>query len=132
MHGISVEEQSGKCDVKHAYFSDLFQAKETQHNLVMELIHSRVSEVDNNSVLAPFSMEEFRVALMHMTSDLAPGLDGLNPAIYKHFGTFLERKSFLQPARSLRMVLCLLRLMRQTLIMMLVAYPYAMSFTKFF
>lgn len=43
----------------------------------------------NEFLLAPFTMEEFKLALFHMDYDKSLEHDGLNPAFLKKFGIFV-------------------------------------------
>lgn len=44
-----------------------------------------VTEDDNQCLLRPLEIEEFKQALIQMHSDKASELDGLNPAFFKKF-----------------------------------------------
>lgn len=52
---------------------------------VTGLIEPVVTDSDNNRLLAPFSANEFRRAILHMHPTKAPGPDGMNPAFYQKF-----------------------------------------------
>lgn len=45
----------------------------------------KLNEDDNATLLAPFTIEEFRKAIFQMHNGKSPGLDGLNPTFYKKF-----------------------------------------------
>lgn len=72
-------------DVATSYFNNLFQTKNNCNSFMYIIIifHFCISSYDNDSLLAPFSMEEFHLALFEMNSDKSPGYDGLNSASYK-------------------------------------------------
>nr|KYP48093.1 Transposon TX1 uncharacterized [Cajanus cajan] len=61
----------------HQYFETLFR--------IINHIPTKITEEENNKLLNPFSLEEFRVALFSMHGDKSPGPDGLNPGFYKRF-----------------------------------------------
>ncbi|XP_019181689.1 PREDICTED: uncharacterized protein LOC109176754 [Ipomoea nil] len=50
-----------------------------------ESIQPRVTDVHNASLLRPFEESEIKAALFSMYPDKAPGPDGMNPGVYKHF-----------------------------------------------
>jgi hypothetical protein len=52
---------------------------------VIETIRHSVNNDDNTMLTAPFTKEEFRVAVFSMHPDKCPGPDGYNPGFYQHF-----------------------------------------------
>lgn len=85
--GEVVESQAELCGVAKEYFDDLFTEAigsiYMQH--ILDMVAPRITQQENDMLLAPFTMEEFRKALFQMHSDKAPRPDGLNSAFYKHF-----------------------------------------------
>nr|KYP39509.1 Transposon TX1 uncharacterized [Cajanus cajan] len=69
----------------HLYFETLFRQQESDITGVINHIPTKITEEDNNKLLNPFSLDEFRVALFSMHADKSPGPDGLNPGCYKRF-----------------------------------------------
>lgn len=57
-------------------------------NSIFELSHV-FPTMKNEFLLAPFTMEEFKLALFHMDYDKSLEHDGLNPAFLKKFGIFV-------------------------------------------
>lgn len=62
------------------YFEELFQAQQSEYAPVISMVGRRLTEEDNNMLLAPFTREEFKKAIFQMHLDKAHGPDGLNPA----------------------------------------------------
>lgn len=54
-------------------------------SLVINNIPTCVSSNDNDSLLAPFTIKEFKNALFQMNSDKSTGPENLNPAFLKQF-----------------------------------------------
>ncbi|KAK2388712.1 hypothetical protein QL285_062362 [Trifolium repens] len=82
---IEVTGQADLCAVALNYFDHLFKSNSTVHDPVLSLIGPKISQEDNEKLLAPISKEELRTALFQMHPDKAPGPDGFNPAFYQHF-----------------------------------------------
>jgi len=84
-------EKKGIVDIVVSYFTDLFQTKNIYNDFlhVINKIPTCVSNYDNDSLLAPFSMDEFKGALFHMNSDKSLRHDGLNPVFLKKIGIFV-------------------------------------------
>jgi hypothetical protein len=55
------------------------------HEPVLSLIAPKITQVDNDKLLAPITKDELKEALFEMHPDKAPGPDGFNPAFYQHF-----------------------------------------------
>jgi hypothetical protein len=49
------------------------------------LIAPRITQDNNDRLVAPITREELKEALFQMHPDKAPGPDGFNPAFYQHF-----------------------------------------------
>jgi hypothetical protein len=82
---IEVNTQEGLCTLGVYYFSALFKATTCDVDPVLQVVHSRLTEEDNQLLIAPFNAEEFKDAVFQMNSDKAPEPDGLNPTFYKRF-----------------------------------------------
>jgi hypothetical protein len=82
---IDVENQPELCETAKNYFDHLFQANVTSHEPVLSLIAPKITQEDNNWLVAPITREELKEALFQMHLDKAPGPDGFNPAFYQHF-----------------------------------------------
>ncbi|MCI33946.1 CNGC5-like protein, partial [Trifolium medium] len=82
---IEVNTQPEICEVAKNYFDQLFRANNTNHDPVLSLITPRVTQEDNDRLVAPITREELKHALFQMHPDKAPGPDGFNPAFYQHF-----------------------------------------------
>ncbi|MCI06308.1 endonuclease/exonuclease/phosphatase family protein, partial [Trifolium medium] len=82
---IEVKTQPEICEVAQNYFDHLFKANIATHDPVLSLVAPKVSEEDNERLVAPITKEEVKDALFQMHPDKAPGPDGFNPAFYQHF-----------------------------------------------
>lgn len=71
--------------VAHTYFTGLFEEVSGHYDLVFDCLSPKVNVADNDLLVAPFDIGEFKTALFQMHSDKAPGPDGLNPAFFKRF-----------------------------------------------
>ncbi|PNX97372.1 ribonuclease H, partial [Trifolium pratense] len=82
---IEVRTQSGICEVALNYFDQLFRANATNYDSILSLITPKITQEDNDRLVAPITREELKDALFHMHPDKAPGPDGFNPAFYQQF-----------------------------------------------
>lgn len=64
--GVGVREQYGMCDIVKSYFEDLFEAKRSEYDHVLNLIQPRISIKDNNILTIPMVKEELHAALLEM------------------------------------------------------------------
>lgn len=80
-----MESQTELCEVAKEYFDDLFTGDIGNMQHILYMVGPRITQLDNDLLLAPFTMEEFQRALFCMHLDKAPGPDGLNLAFYKRF-----------------------------------------------
>lgn len=83
--GETVDHQTGLCDVAKEYFEDLFREQAMDVAVVIDTVPVKLDEQDNESLMAPFTDEEFRAATMSMHPDKEPRPDGLNPSFYRHY-----------------------------------------------
>ena len=75
------------CDVTISYFNNLFQQKNICNDFlpIINKILISISSYDNDSLLSPFTIDEFKVALFQMNYDKSPGPNDLNPTFYNFF-----------------------------------------------
>jgi len=71
--------------IAKTYFLDLFQQHTSASAPVLEVIRHAISAHDNDRLTAPFTKEEFRVALFSMHPNKCPGPDGYSSGFYQHF-----------------------------------------------
>lgn len=60
----------------------------------LDYIRRTIYIEDNNILLAPFSMKEFKSTIFNMDSNKSPSSDGMNPIFYKKFGAFVAFVAF--------------------------------------
>nr|KYP35970.1 Transposon TX1 uncharacterized [Cajanus cajan] len=92
--GSMATDQTGICKVAHTYFEDLYKDKVSSFGPVLQNVTHCISESDNDALLQPFSITEFRSALFSMHDNKSPGLDGVNPGFYKIFWDLLGLELF--------------------------------------
>lgn len=83
--GNKVTNDLGMRDLAKNYFLQLFQQHQSASEPVIEVIRQSISAHDNLCLTAPFTKEEFRIAMFSMHLDKCPGPDGYNPGFYQHF-----------------------------------------------
>lgn len=85
--GRWVTDKSGLHGIVSEYFSTLFTASDSVHDIeqVTQHIRGSISSDENNYLIRDFEEEEFKVAVKQMHKDKAPGPDGFNPGFYKRF-----------------------------------------------
>lgn len=83
--GMVVEDQAGMSNIAKEYFVNLFHEDNGMHNLVTDVVSRCIIDDDNEKLIAPFFLEEFRIALSRMHPDKSPGPDGLNAAFFNRF-----------------------------------------------
>lgn len=64
---------------------ELFSNQESDVDQVIEAVPIRILMEDNEKLLTPFTIDEFRNATLSMHPDKSPGPDGFNAAFYNHF-----------------------------------------------
>jgi hypothetical protein len=82
---VEVHTQPEICEVALKYCDQLFKANTSSHEPILSLVESKVTQEENDKLVAPITKEEIRDALFDMHPDKAPGPDGFNPAFYQHF-----------------------------------------------
>ena len=75
--GNEVANHIDLCDIAKVYFNNMYNS-----------IPSYTSSTNNISLIAPFSIDEFKDALFSMFSNQSPSPDGLNLST-KDFGIFM-------------------------------------------
>jgi len=64
--GTRVYDNSGMASVAKDYFKELFQAKQSTGDPVLNCLRQVITEEDNHQLTAPFLMEEFKEAMFSM------------------------------------------------------------------
>lgn len=72
------------------YFTDLFNATETEWNGMFEGGARRISQAHNVSIMAPIDYIEVKRALFSMHPDKSPGPDGFSPGFYQKFWSIVS------------------------------------------
>ncbi|KAL6211599.1 hypothetical protein ACLB2K_016822 [Fragaria x ananassa] len=86
--GVWQNTPQGIEEVVISYFQDLFARQEPDlvaQNTVLQTIQPRVTSEMNQTLLAPYSMEEVKVALFQMHPSKAPGPDGMSPFFFQKY-----------------------------------------------
>ncbi|KAL6213537.1 hypothetical protein ACLB2K_012984 [Fragaria x ananassa] len=86
--GVWQNTPQGIEEVFISYFHDLFVRQEPDlvaQNTVLQTIQPRVTSEMNQTLLAPYSMEEVKVALFQMHPSKAPGPDGMSPFFFQKY-----------------------------------------------
>nr|KYP75582.1 Transposon TX1 uncharacterized [Cajanus cajan] len=86
---VVVHDQQGLMGVAKTYFDTLFTASDNMIDLIMNSLSQRITPADNEHLLRPFCISEFRAALFLMHADKALRPDDLNPGFYKNFWELL-------------------------------------------
>lgn len=83
--GNEVANHIDLCDIANVYFNNMYVVSSVDIDPIINSIPSYTLFANNISLIAPFSIEEFKDALFSMFSNQSPGPDGLNPTFYKRF-----------------------------------------------
>ncbi|KAL6209655.1 hypothetical protein ACLB2K_020595 [Fragaria x ananassa] len=86
--GVWQNTPQGIEEVVISYFHDLFVRQEPDlvaQNTVLQTIQPRVTSEMNQTLLAPYLMEEVKVALFQMHPSKAPGPDGMSPFFFQKY-----------------------------------------------
>ena len=68
------------------YFSNLFSSEVNQTDpMLLEKVHSKVTDQMNNMFMAPFTMEDVHKAMLSIGDLKAPGPDGLHAIFFKKY-----------------------------------------------
>ncbi|XP_031107562.1 uncharacterized protein LOC116012214 [Ipomoea triloba] len=67
------------------YFENIFTAKGVSLLDSLNTFVPKVSEVDNDVLMQPFTNDDVKEALFSMAPDKSPGPDGYSPAFFQHF-----------------------------------------------
>ena len=71
------------------------------YDLVLSCIDTRVTNEDNAFLLSPFTVDEYKVAIMQMHPDKSPGPNGFNPTFFQSFWDLIGSKVFASCVSSL-------------------------------
>jgi hypothetical protein len=93
-HGVVCNSSEGLKSIARDYFNELFQQQVGDRDVVINAISRSILDDDNESLTAPFLVEEFHDAIFSMESDKCPGPDGFNPGFYKHFWDICGQELF--------------------------------------
>ena len=80
------------CDIALSYFTELFSVCVGKYDPVISCVKPLVSSVDNEMLLAPFTIEEFRTTLFQMHPDKSPGPEDFNLAFYQKFWDLVNKE----------------------------------------
>ena len=72
-NGNWISTQDGLCSLTQDYFNSLFSINRLSSSSNLSFISHRVSNDDNALLTAPFSLDEFKRAIMQMHPDKALG-----------------------------------------------------------
>lgn len=73
------------------YFRTVFQHGSPDldaQTVVLQSVQPKVTNSMNVGLIAPFTMEEVKVALFQMHPSKAPGPDGMSPYFFQNIGTW--------------------------------------------
>jgi hypothetical protein len=84
-NGTVCRSQEGMAAIARDYFLTLFEKQDSSRDVVLNDLTPSVTNDDNASLTAPFSIEEFKEAVFSMQADKCPGPDGYSPGFYHHF-----------------------------------------------
>lgn len=68
-----------------SYFDNLYVGSYVAADEIINHAPFYLSSDDNMTLLAPFSLYEFKEVIFQMDLNKSPGQDGLNPDFYKKF-----------------------------------------------
>lgn len=83
--GVKVGWDDGLESLMVSYFTQLFEASDTEWTEVTNCIARTVTDEHNADLLAPVSDIEVKQALFHMHPDKSPGPDGMSPGFYQRY-----------------------------------------------
>lgn len=92
--GIRIDQQEEMGKMIKEYFQGVFAEPGEINSNGNSSVPRRVSQEQNNDLVADMTFEEFTVAMNQMHPDKASGPDGLNPAFYQNFWDMLGREVF--------------------------------------
>ena len=93
--GVWVKDLGGLQNVALEYSTNLFFDGTSDSSLPdVSYINSRVLRDMNTKLIAPFYIEEFRLATVQMHPDKASGPDDLNPTFYQNFWQDIDSDVF--------------------------------------
>lgn len=83
--GVWVDWDSGLQSVIVEFYKQLFTSTPGDMGPILSHVQQKVTDQQNQMLIAPFSAEEVRVALFSMHPDKSPGPDGLNPGFFQKY-----------------------------------------------
>ncbi|GAU40727.1 hypothetical protein TSUD_14120 [Trifolium subterraneum] len=106
-NGTEAHTQEELCEVAKSYFDTLFKQRYGDHDPVLNLIQSQVTDDDNFFLTTPITKVEIQQALFQMHPDKSPGPDEFNPAFYQSSVNYsvlmnYDRVGPILPGRGLR------------------------------
>ncbi|XVE66534.1 hypothetical protein DITRI_Ditri08aG0086900 [Diplodiscus trichospermus] len=82
---VWVEDRMELNEVAREYFASLFADDDQLEMPNVDYICPKVTADDNEILMAPFTVDEFKKVVFQMHPDNSPGPDGFNPAFYQQF-----------------------------------------------
>jgi hypothetical protein len=83
--GNKVTNEHGMQEVARQYFVNIFQQQNSEFSSVLDVVSPSISDIDNDTLTAPFTKAEFRAATFSMHPDKCSGPDGYSPGFYQQF-----------------------------------------------
>jgi hypothetical protein len=80
--GNKVTNEQDLRDVARHYFVNIFQKQGGDFSSIINVINPSISALDNDKLTAPFTKDEFRIALFAMQLDKCSRPDGYSPGFY--------------------------------------------------
>lgn len=77
------------------YFEQLFFSVDASSDPVVSLVQPKVTSEDNNMLLAPFTIEDFKTVIFQMHPDKSPEPEGLNPTFFQRFWNLIGMDIYL-------------------------------------
>lgn len=80
--GVEFNDPQNLGRIAYDYFEQLFSLEAASYDAVINQIEPKLSVDENNFLLSPLTIEDFREALFQMDPNKSPGPDGYNPAFF--------------------------------------------------
>ncbi|PNX92542.1 ribonuclease H [Trifolium pratense] len=94
--GTEVHTQDGLCGVAKKYFDSLFKARDGDHEPVLNLIQQRVTEEDNNFLIAPITKDEINMHCSKCILTSHRALMGSIRPFIRGSGSNVEQSAFVE------------------------------------
>jgi len=85
VNGTVCRSEEGLKTIGKDYFAELFQKSPSSRDDVVTAVDRKLTVEDNDSLTAPFTIDEFKEATFSMQADKCPRPDGFNPNFYRSF-----------------------------------------------